>query len=305
MQPRTLTADLCLLAAALIWGTGFVAQRLVIDHVDALTFNAARLTLGGLVLLPLALKQGRALPRGTVMFRKAWGAGIALAVVMMTGSFAQQVGLETTTAGKAGFITGLYVVLVPLVGVFMKQHTSASSWIGAIIAAVGLYFLSVTEAFTVARGDLWVLLSTAFWAAQILLLTWVLQHAGAFWVACVQSLGAGLLSWIVAFWFAQPGKVAWLPILMPTLYSAIMSVAIAFTLQAMGQRHAPSSHAAILLSLEAVFAAAAGWLYLHEGMTRRGIFGAGLMLAGMLMSQLASQKNPPSAPGAASPPSSG
>jgi drug/metabolite transporter (DMT)-like permease len=279
----------------MIWGTGFVAQRLVVDHVAPLTFNAARLTLGGLVLLPLAWKQGRAIARGSST-RQAWTAGFALAIVMMAGSFAQQIGLETTTAGKAGFITGLYVVLVPFVGVFMRQRTALSSWIGAIIATVGLYFLSVTEALTIAKGDLWVLLSTAFWAAQILLITWILQHAGAFWVACVQSLGAGILSWVAAFWIENPASTPWGSILGPTVYSAVMSVAIAFSLQALGQRHAPSSHAAILLSLEAVFAAFAGWLYLHEGMTPRGVFGAALMLAGMLISQLAPQQRSGSEP---------
>lgn len=293
MQGRTFTADLLLLTAALIWGTGFVAQRMVADRIEPLTFNAARLALGGLVLLPLAWRDARLLPRHHPQTRQAWLGGIGLAVVMMIGSAFQQQGLETTTAGKAGFITGLYVVLVPFLGLTLGHRTGPGAWAGALIATAGLYLLSVNEALSIERGDLWVLASAFLWALQILLLTWTLQRAGACFVACTQCLGSALLSLAAAFLLESPRLHDLLAVAGPTLYSGIMSAGIAFTLQAFGQRRAPPSHAAILLSLEAVFAALAGWIWLHESMTPRSLAGCGLMLAGMLLSQLAPHPIPP------------
>lgn len=294
MQGRTFTADLFLLAAALIWGTGFVAQRMVVDHVEPMTFNAARLALGGLALLPFAWRESRSLPKNPTRRREAWLGGVALGVVMMVGSAFQQIGLTTTTAGKAGFITGLYVVLVPFAGLALGHRTGAGAWTGGIIAAAGLYLLSVTEAFTIERGDLWVLLSAALWTLQILLVNWTLQRTGACWVACTQSLISGVLSYLGALVFETPTVAALLSVAGPLLYSGILSVGVAFTLQGLGQRDAPPSHAAIILSLEAVFAALAGWIWLGETMTGRGLCGCGLMLAGMVVSQLAPRPAAPS-----------
>jgi len=296
VQSRTFAADIYLLLAALIWGTGFVAQRLVVDHAGPLTFNGVRLTLGGLVLLPLAWRERHTVPPGSASVRQAWLGGLTLGVIMMAGSAVQQLGLMHTTAGKAGFITGLYVVLVPFVGLGLRQRIGVPAWWGAALATIGLYFLSVTSAWTVERGDFWVLVGTFFWAAQIHLLNWTLQRAGACWVACVQGITSGCLSLICAFIWESPGQSSLSQVVWPTLYSGIMSAGVAFTFQALGQRHAPPSHAAILLSLEAVFAALSGWIMLDEKLTPRGWLGCLLMLAGTLISQIPSSKPTARAP---------
>lgn len=289
VQSRTFAADIYLLLAALIWGTGFVAQRLVVDHAGPLTFNGVRLTLGGLVLLPLAWRERHTLHSGASA-RQAWLGSLTLGAIMMAGSAVQQLGLMHTTAGKAGFITGLYVVLVPFLGLGLRQKIGVPAWWGAALATIGLYFLSVTAAWTVERGDFWVLVGTFFWAAQIHLLNWTLGRAGACWVACVQGITSGCLSLICAFIWETPSQSTLTQVIWPTLYSGIMSAGVAFTFQALGQRHAPPSHAAILLSLEAVFAALSGWIMLDERLTARGWLGCLLMLAGTLISQIPTER---------------
>jgi drug/metabolite transporter (DMT)-like permease len=191
-----------------------------------------------------------------------------------------------TTAGKAGFITGLYVVIVPLLGMVWKQWPGWGGSTGAIIAAVGLYFLSVTEEFNFAPGDAWELAGAFMWATHVLILGWLSPRVDVLKLACAQYVVCSCLSLLVAGYTetitAQGLREATIPI----LYGGVMSVGIAYTLQVVAQKVAPPTHAAIILSLEAVFAALAGWLILGEVLTARGLFGCGLMLAGMVVAQL-------------------
>lgn len=282
-------ADSLLMLTAVIWGGAFVAQRAGMDHVGPLTFNGVRFMLGALTLLPFALRGTRTtevdlLPRFS-SHQAILGGGLA-GLVLFAGATLQQVGLVYTTAGKAGFITGLYVVIVPLLGTLWKQWPGRGGWSGAIIAAVGLYFLSVTAEFTLAPGDGWEVAGAFMWATHVLVLGWLSPRVDVMRLACAQYAVCCCLSLIVAGLKETITLDGIREATIPILYGGVMSVGIAYTLQVVAQRVAPPTHAAIILSLEAVFAALAGWLILGEALTSRGLLGCGLMLTGMIVAQL-------------------
>jgi len=212
--------------------------------------------------------------------------GAALGMALFSGASLQQIGLVYTTAGKAGFITGLYVIIVPILGLFWKQQPKIGTWIGAILAAIGLYFLSVTEQFTIEMGDLLVLVGAFFWAAHVLIIGWLSPRINPIKLAFSQYLACSILSLITAYLVETITLTSILEAAIPILYGGLLSVGVAYTLQVIAQRDAHPAHAAILLSLEAVFAAVGGWLLLDEIISPRGLVGCGLMLAGMLLSQL-------------------
>jgi len=282
-------ADSLLLLTAVIWGGAFVAQRMGMDHVGPLTFNGVRFALGAVTLLPLALRGTRAkeidlLPRLSSA-QAVLGGGLA-GLVLFAGATLQQVGLVYTTAGKAGFITGLYVVIVPLFGMLWKQWPGWGGWAGATIAAVGLYFLSVTAEFSLAPGDAWELAGAFMWATHVLILGWLSPRVDVMKLACAQYAVCCCLSLTVAGFTETITVDGIRQATIPILYGGVMSVGIAYTLQVVAQRVAPPTHAAIILSLEAVFAALAGWVILGEVLTSRGILGCVLMLTGMIVAQL-------------------
>ena len=291
MHSKTLKSDALLLLTAIIWGFAFVAQRIGMDYVGPFTFNAIRFALGSLVLVPVIVGNNRrAIGAGhrpeTGEFRKIGSSGMLAGLVLFGGASLQQAGLVFTTAGNAGFITGLYVVIVPLLGLLFHQRTNAGSWLGATLASVGLYFLSITDQFTIAFGDLLVLLGAFFWAGHVLLIGWMSPRMDPLKLACTQYAACSILSLITAVVFET---ITWAGIrgaALPILYGGVLSVGVAYTLQVVAQRNAHPAHAAILLSLEAVFAAIGGWMVLDEILSGRGLLGCTLMLAGMLLSQL-------------------
>ncbi|MGM0396810.1 MAG: DMT family transporter, partial [Bacillota bacterium] len=205
--------------------------------------------------------------------------------ILFTAAALQQVGLIYTTAGKAGFITSLYIVLVPILGLFIKQKSNGYIWVGAVVAAIGLYFLSINEDLTIQFGDLLQIIGAFFWAAHILVIGSFASKINALKLSSAQFAVCSALSLIVALIFEEIKMANIISAAVPILYGGVMSVGIAYTLQVVAQRHAKPSHAAIALSMEAVFAALGGALLLNEVMSLRGYFGALLMLAGMLISQ--------------------
>ena len=284
-------ADSLLMLTAIIWGGAFVAQRVGMDFVGPLTFNGVRFALGALTLLPLALRgnknrgTGQDLDNNFSSKQAILGGGLA-GLVLFAGASLQQVGLVYTTAGKAGFITGLYVVIVPILGMLWKQWPGWGASTGAVLAAVGLYFLSVTAEFNLAPGDAWELAGAFMWATHVLILGWLSPKVDVLKLACAQYAVCSCLSLLVAGHTETITVHGLGEATIPILYGGVMSVGIAYTLQVVAQKVAPPTHAAIILSLEAVFAALAGWLILGEVLTTRGLFGCGLMLAGMVVSQL-------------------
>ena len=284
-----------LLLAAVIWGLAFVAQRIGMEHVGPFTYNGVRFFLGVLSLLPL-LWLGR---RSAVLiapggWRPILGGGLLAGLILFAGASLQQVGIVYTTAGKAGFITGLYVVIVPLLGLLWGHRTPWSTWTGAALAVAGLYLLTLSDDLTLAEGDGLVLIGAFFWAGHVLVIGWLSgRHIEPVLLACLQFIVCAVLSLAVAV-VAEDITLAGLwGGAMPILYGGLLSVGVAYTLQVVAQRDAPPAHAAIILSLETVFAALGGWLLLNEILSGRGLIGCALMFAGMLLSQLGLGKSAP------------
>jgi drug/metabolite transporter (DMT)-like permease len=283
-------SNLLLLLTAVIWGFAFVAQRAGMEFIGPFTFNTARFTLGSLSLIPLLLinqkrkfEKEKFLPMSD---KKLLYGGLSAGTVLFLGATFQQGGLVYTDAGKAGFITGFYVILVPILGLFISQKTSLLTWLGALVAIVGLYFLSVNETFNINTGDVLVLIGAFFWAIQILVIGYYSTKADPFQLAFLQFVVCAVLSFVAALitetLVLQNVLLAYLPI----LYAGLFSVGIAFTIQVVAQREAHPANAAIIMSLEAVFAVLGGWMILNESIPARGLLGCLLMLIGMILSQL-------------------
>ncbi len=323
---QPLGSEALLLLASAIWGFAFVAQRVAMDHIGPFTFNAVRFALGSLPMLPLIALSRRGLkaeaaPGGTGGTAEALGAtrgagspgaGTArprvdarpdvrtfvLAALVVGGSlFAgaslQQFGIVYTTAGKAGFITGLYVILVPILGLFWRMRPGVAAWAGAALGIIGLFLLSVTERFTIGLGDSLVLAGAFFWAIHVIAVHKFVRRIGVSRLAFLQFAICAALSFAAAL---AVEDIRWDGLIaagIPILYSSFISVGIAYTLQLVGQRKTPPAHAAIILGLEAVFAAVGGWAVLDEFLSTRALVGCGLMLAGLVVSQFRARGTPP------------
>ncbi|WP_320006812.1 DMT family transporter [Maridesulfovibrio sp.] len=292
MNTKSLKADMLLLITAIIWGAAFVAQRVGMDFMGPLTFNAVRFALGAAALVPLIKRIDREKKKdGTYLEvdKKSFikGSLIAGGALFMGATF-QQWGLVYTTAGNAGFITGLYVVFVPIMGLFFKQKTGLPTWIGAVLAVIGMYLLSVNEGFHIEMGDLLVLVCAVFFAGHVVVISLLSSKIDPVKFAAGQFVVCSAFSFIGAFSFETMTFAGIWAGIVPILYGGLMSVGVAYTLQVVAQQEAKPAHAAIILSLESVFAALAGWLLLGEILTTQGLIGCGLMLCGMLLSQIKS-----------------
>jgi drug/metabolite transporter (DMT)-like permease len=288
-------ADLILLAVAVVWGSSFVAQRVAAAHVGPFLYTGARFVLGALTLLPLAARRLRHLAR------LEWRGGALAGLLLFGAALLQQVGLRFTTAGKAGFITGLYVVLVPLfLALVWRRSPRWSAWVASLLAAAGLFLLSGVGRLALAPGDGWELAGAVLWALHVILIGRLAGRADALRLALVQYLVCGLLSGVLGLALEADTlgglAVAWWAV----LYTGVLSVGLGFTLQVTGQRRAPPAGAAVILSLEAVFAALFGWLLLGETLTPQQLLGCGLMLGGMLLAQAVSLTHSSSTPSASS-----
>lgn len=291
MKNLTFKSNLFLLLTAAIWGLAFVAQRIGAQYIGSFAFNGVRFALGSISLVPLlfwsAHKSGG---KPKQKSPRVFAAGISAGTVLFIASSLQQIGLVETSAGKAAFITGLYMVIVPLLGIFLKQRVSFFIWIGIAVATVGLYFLSVTDDFTVVKADLLELIGAFFWAVHILLIDRFIKKMDLLKLSFFQFVTCSFLSMTVAYFTENITILSIRQAGIPILYGGILSVGVAYTLQAIGQKYAKPSHAAIILSLEAVFASLGGLVILGENLGVRGYLGCVLMLAGMLLSQLQNLK---------------
>lgn len=288
MKLTTFRADLLLLAAAVIWGSGFVAQRLGSEHLGAFAFTGLRFTLGTLLLLPLLAfapwptHVDRATSR-----RATLRGGVFAGLVMLAAANAQQFGLGGTTASNGAFITSLYVVFVPILGMLVRQRVGWPVWTGVALAGVGLLLLGMTDDYRMTPGDLWVLLCAVLWAVHVVVVGRYTKDAEPIRLSLIQLgiTGLGALSIALARGSVPIDGVVeakW-----AILYGAALPVAVAFTLQVIAQRKAPPTHTALILSLESGFGMACGMLFLSERPTLQQHAGAGLMLAGVVVSQVA------------------
>ena len=289
MKSQSVRADLLMLLAAAIWGFAFVAQREGMETMGPFLFNTARFFICTVFLFPivwyLSNKNKTPTNKETSTKKLIIAGAIAGLFLFMASSF-QQVGIQYTTAGKAGFITGLYIFFVPIIEIFFGQRTGSGTWLGAFIAVIGLYLLSINDDFSIARGDLLQLICAVFFAAHILVVGYVAKRMDPLKLSLIQYFVSGVLSLFIA---VAIEVITWQMIVdtaIPLLYAGIMSIGVGYTLQVVAQQHAKSSHAAIILGLEGAFAVLGGWLILDENLSTRGLIGCALMLAGMFLSQL-------------------
>ena len=279
-------AILMLWLTAAIWGFAFVAQRAGMEFIGPFTFNGIRFLLGSSSLLPLLFwmkyKQ-KASPTKSVSIIKG---GLLAGIVLFIGASLQQAGMVYTEAGKAGFITGFYVILVPLIGIFIGQHITKLLWAGALIALAGLYLLTINGPFVLQKGDLLILLSAFFWAIHVQLINKLVDTHAALPLSALQFAVCGILSLGTGFIFETITIDSILLAVWPLLYGGLMSVGIAYTMQVVAQQHVHPAYASIILSFETVFAVVGGWLLLNELLSLRNLAGCMLMLAGIVIVQV-------------------
>ena len=289
MGKENIRSNLLLLLAAIIWGVAFVAQSDAMNYVGALTFNGGRFFLGALVLLPLVLvnqhklgKEGRAKQRKPLLLGGLFcGSTLAIATAL------QQYGLIETSAGKAGFLTALYVVLVPMIGLLFRRKVPFTVWIGALVAVVGMYLLCINgESFTLAGGDILILLCAVAFSVQITLVAHYSPQVDGVTLSCLEFFVAGVLNFVPALFVEQNHIPSLMAAWLPLLYTGILSSGVAYTLQMLGQKHAHPAIASLIMSLESVFAALAGWIILHDVMSPRELWGSVLMFAAVVLAQI-------------------
>lgn len=281
-MPIISPAHLLLISVAAIWGFAFVAQSAGMDYLGPHSFNAGRFLLGALSLVPLWFLMGKTrLPQGrTLLF-----GGLAAGTIMFGGFSFQQIGLQYTTAGNAGFITGMYIVLVPLVGIFLGQRTNLQTWSGVILALLGLYSLSVGPDFKVGYGDMLELIGAFFWTAHVIIIGWLSRKVDAISLSICQFAVAAVWASIAALLYETPTLPAFQDAWLPLIYAGIASSGIACTLQIIAQRKVEPSITALILSTEAIFAVLGGWWLLNESFGSKELLGCSLMLAGMIVTQ--------------------
>ena len=287
---QRLRANGALLLASALWGFAFVAQRVGSSSVGPLTFTGVRFALGALVLLPVILLRDRirGVPRAarTAATRAVVVPGILAGLFLTIAVNLQQAAMSDTPAGNAAFITGLYMVFVPVIAAFRGHRSSVATVAGVAASLVGLYLISVSDALTIGRGELLLILSCIPWAVQILVIEHYSTRLSALRFAVAQFLTCGVLSSLGALLFDPAPFTGLGEAAGPLLYGGLVSVAIAYTLQVVGQRHALATHASLIMATESVFGAIGGALLLGEFMGLRGYLGAALMVTGIVVSQL-------------------
>ncbi|MGD9938191.1 MAG: DMT family transporter [Clostridia bacterium] len=277
-----------LFIVAAIWGSGFVAQRMGMDDLGPFAFNGARFAIGSLALVPVILLRRTSVAAAQAALRPAILAGF----VLTAAAGLQQIGMQYTGAGKAGFITGLYVVFVPVAACFLGKKTPGRTWLGAVLALAGLFLLSVSDTLSMENGDFIIFISAFFWSAHILVLDRWAPEVDPIVLASIQFAVCSIFSWSIAIPVETFSVTDFHNAAVPLLFGGLVSTGIAFTLQAIAQTKAHPARASIILSLEAAFAVLAGWLILGEALSLRELAGCVLMLTGIIITQLPGSLDP-------------
>lgn len=303
MKKTSWRSPLLLLLTAVIWGVAFVAQSVGMEYVGPFTFNFVRCIIGGFVLIPCiflldrlkgkeaqADGQNRENGKGTGRRMLAVG-GICCGTALFVASNLQQFGIQYTTVGKAGFITALYIVIVPVIGIFLKKTTGIKIWFSVALAVAGLYLLCITDGFSIGFGDTLVLLCAAAFSVHILIIDYFSPKVDGVQMSCIQFFVCGLLSGIGMMIFEKPDLAAMIQAWMPILYAGVMSCGVAYTLQIVGQKGMDPTVASLILSLESVVSVLAGWLLLGQSLSIRELSGCVLMFAAIILAQLPSKQS--------------
>ena len=295
MNKSNIKGNVILMITALIWGTAFVAQSVGMDYVGPFTFITARYIIGGVFLLPciylLDKMNKKTVTESSYNDKKTLlVAGTLCGIALFTASCFQQIGIQYTTVGKSGFITSLYIVIVPLLGILFKKKVSAKVWISVVISLIGLYLLCMNEDFSISRGDFLILICAFCFSIHILIIDKYSSLVDGVRMSCIQFFIAGLLGVIPMLFFEHPKITDILNACTPILYAGIMSSGVAYTLQIIGQRYTSPVLATLIMSLESVFAALSGWIILGEILSLKEFAGCCLVFAAIILAQL-SEKN--------------
>lgn len=295
VRKSSLKSSVMLVLTALIWGIAFVAQSEGMNYVGGFTFNACRFLIGGVVLIPcifllrrvnqeqwekLSEREKREQTRTGIL------GGVCCGSFLCIASSLQQFGIAYTTVGKAGFITALYIILVPVLGLFMKKKVGMNVWISVGIAAVGMYLLCIKEGFSVEMGDFLVFLCSIGFSFHILVIDYFSPRADGVVISCVQFFTAGVISGVLTLIFESPSWQAVTAAWMPILYAGIMSCGVAYTLQVVAQKNIAPTVASLLMSLESVFSVLAGWVLLGQRLSGKEMAGCGLVFVGIILAQI-------------------
>lgn len=282
-----------LLITSIIWGTAFVAQSEGMNYVEPFTYNAMRTLLGGVVLIPVMIlfrfsdkRNGK--EKSSCSLKNTVIGGICCGIALFIASSFQQAGIAQTTAGKAGFVTALYIVIVPMIGIFLHKKMPLRMWLFIAIALAGFWLLCIKQDIGISSGDLLVFFGAIFFAVHITVIDYFNQkNTDGVLMSCIQFFTAGLLMLICMFIFEKPT----IPNIMGAggtiLYAGILSCGVAYTLQILGQKHTNPTLATMLMSLESVFAALSGWLILGEKLSIKEFIGCVLIFAAVILAQLA------------------
>ncbi len=304
-----------LFLTAMIWGAAFVAQSVSMDYIGPFTFICLRSVIGGLFLIPVIIvldgirrksqnESANVVSSENTLHniemdiekeekqRLSWKnkqlieGGIVCGILLFFANCFQQTGIQYTTVGKAGFITTFYIIIVPLIGLFFKKYCGILTWIGVVIALAGLYFLCITQKLTIQRGDALILCCSVLYAGQILTIDHYNPFVDGVKMSCIQFLTGGVLGAVFMFLFENPSVAMILSAAGPILYTGIMSTGVGYTLQIVGQKGLNPTVAALILSLESVFSALSGYVFLHQVLTTRELIGCVLMFIAIVLAQL-------------------
>lgn len=286
-----------LFLTALIWGVAFVAQSVAMDYIGPYTFNAVRSLLGGIVLVPCVFLFGQKKKtvkdedpsKGTAVDRPGdmITGGLLCGIMLFLSTTLQQVGIQYTTVAKAGFITALYIILVPILGIFLKKRVSFQIWISVVIAIIGLYLLCMKGSFHLGQGDFLMLVCSLCFALHILVIDHFTDKVSGVKLSCIQFFVCGLLSCVLMFLFEKPDVSDILSAWLPIVYAGVFSSGVAYTLQIIGQKGTDPTIASLILSLESVVSVLAGWIILGQSLTPREILGCLLMFGAIILAQVA------------------
>lgn len=287
-----------LLLTAFIWGTAFVAQSVGMDHLGPFSFNGIRCLIGAVALLPCIwfLNRMNKDPETDGSEKEKSGkdlitGGVACGVLLFTASSLQQAGIQYTTAGKAGFITAFYIVIVPVLGIFLHKKIKWKVWMAVLLALVGLYFLCITESFSIGKGDTLVFLCALVFSVHILVIDHFSPKVDGVKMSCIQFFVSGILSLPFMFVLETPRLVAVAAAWMPLLYAGVLSCGVAYTLQILGQKNVNPAVASLILSMESCFSVLAGWIILGERLSFRESSGCILMFLAIILAQLPDKNN--------------
>lgn len=288
-----LRGSIALLIGTVIWGSAFIAQSVGMDYIGPFTFQTMRsvLAVPFLILVVFAMDRDRSHFVQNWFSPKLWKAGIPCGIALFVAAGLQQMGIVHTSAGKAGFITAMYIVLVPILGIFLKKKPPVTAWISVALAVCGLYLLSCVGVTQVNIGDLYLLGCALGYAVQITLVDRMAGELDGLRLNCVQSFICGICSGAVMLATEEVVPANILACWIPLVYAGVFSLGIAFSLQIIGQKHLDPTPASLIMSLESVFAVLFGWLLLNERLTKNEISGCVLMFAAVILSQIPVKKS--------------